>query len=127
MLKKIIVGVVILVLITIGGFFVLRKPAEKAAKPTEELVVEDTLKEMEEILELGEEIVALEGQQIVDNDFVEEYIQVEDRFFELRDAYFAQNLSENKIREEINQLLEDIEALETKLQELKQQEPSIEK
>ncbi len=117
MKKEIVIGIVVFVVIAFGVVFTLRDTAEK--EPEEkELGVEEVLREMEGIFEIGEEIVVLEEAEMIDADFTERYIRIEDRFFEIRDAYFAQNVSEEKLREEIEKLLKEVEYLESELKEL---------
>lgn len=109
----------IIILIGLSGFYIFRdSEPEVIEEEEEEVVLESTLEEIETVFQLEDELLALEETGVVEEDTVEDYYDLENRYFVLIDEYYEGDLTREKLAEEVDKLLEDIEELEEKITNL---------
>ena len=118
-MNKKIATLIIVVLAGFGIFYLARDPdPEPATEAEKELALEETLNEIDTIFELEEDLLALEEAGVISEGTVEEYYDLENRYFILIDNYYEGDLSREELNEEVDKLLRDIEELEEKITNL---------
>lgn len=84
----------------------------------EEVSVSESLDEVGEILEMESDLIEIDEQIGLDESILEKYYEIENMYFIIRDKYYEESISDDELRNEVDNLLIEVEKLEEELNKL---------
>jgi len=119
--KKGLAVVFLLAILLVASFLVFsQRNSEPEPVEEEEAIDPEEFLEGSPVFRIEEELLSLEeqlGENMVDDYLFEEYYEIENRFFIIRDLYF-EGVDEEDLLEEIESLLIQIENLEEEIKNI---------
>ncbi len=120
--KEILIISILIILIIVSLFYLSGEEEEVIETPTETeegINLDEAIESAEKIFELGEEIISLEEELGSErSDIFESYNRIENDFFILRDKYYEGEIDRKQLKNKIENLLLQMDALEADLKEI---------
>ena len=117
--KKIIIPLVLALALLVAGFvFIFDNDIEdngtNGQNIDQEMSLEENLEEMD-LFQIEEDLLALEDAGIIEEELIEKYNDLEDRYFLIIDKYYEGEVSERELSRKVDNLIKDLNALEEEI------------